>query len=457
MLCRLLHLEQGQLGRALPFFGLYLLLFAALSLLDGLALALFVTRAGAAWLPAAQTVAAVLVLLGVATSTAWADRTDISAVFTVILLVPAVVLLGAGTGLAAHGLQLGWLAAVFVCREVTMTLVLLHFGNFLRDFFPDRDLLRVMPFVYAGGRLGGLFGGGMLERLSGPVGPVPLLTVVAGLLGIAAVVALVLRRLLPLVAEARQPMPGPPPGGFLRLVATDPLLRWITISTVVFFACRTFIVFRTGEFLERDFPDDVVLSEFLGRYTQAATLLSLMLQLLVSARWIAWAGLGAAHATYGALLAVAAALVALPLNLTTTVLVKFVEGELRYSLRNPVSQLTVNLFPRPIRIRARAWSLGLLIPVASGAASVAIAAAQRLGLQGVLGVTTGLLGFGYLLASLGLARAIAGRFSPDRSDCYALGDSRTAHAAASTGEPPWSSSHPGPAVRPSPAAGRWRP
>lgn len=67
----------------------------------------------------------------------------------------------------------------------------------------------------------------------------------------------------------------------------------------------------------------------------------------------------------------------------------------------------MNLFPRSIRMRARAWSLGLLIPISTLVASLGIAGLQRVGLPAVIGPTTGLLGVGYLLATLGLRSTLA--------------------------------------------------
>jgi len=412
MLSRLLHLEPGQLFRALPFFALYAILFAALSLLDGLSLALFVKQVGAERLPLVYLAAAGLVFLAVVIYIARAEAHDTATVFAWILLVPAVVLLAAWIALARGGSRFEWLGAVFICREVGMTMVLLHFGNFLRDFLPQFDLLRVMPFVYAGGRLGGLAGGALLEWLAIPIGPEPLLGLVVALLLAATAAMLLIRRRYRLVAEARRAVGTAGSVSirqFARMVGTDPLLRWITISTIAFFACRTFVVFRYSSFFEQAFPDDVALSAFLGRYVQLAMLASVAVQLLFASRWIGWVGLGTAHATYGLLIAVAAGLAALPLTLATAVAARFVEVELRYSLRNPVSQLTVNLFPRAIRLRARAWSLGLLIPFSTCVASLAIMALQRAGLPAAISGATGCLGAGYFLATLGLRQTLARR------------------------------------------------
>jgi len=51
---RLLYVSPGLLRRGWPFFALYLVLFAALTLVDGLSLTLFVQQVGADWLPGYQ-------------------------------------------------------------------------------------------------------------------------------------------------------------------------------------------------------------------------------------------------------------------------------------------------------------------------------------------------------------------------------------------------------------------
>src|SRR5207247_10060363 len=54
---------------------------------------------------------------------------------------------------------------LFVVREVGYTLVLMHFGTYLQDYFSRDELNRVLPVVYAGGRVGGIAGGAALQWL----------------------------------------------------------------------------------------------------------------------------------------------------------------------------------------------------------------------------------------------------------------------------------------------------
>src|SRR5262249_52592272 len=176
-----LFLRPGELARAWPFFGLYLLLFGAFTLADGLSLALFVKQAGAAQLPRsyALTAAANLVLIGGYVLVA--ERLGGARMFLLILTATAAVYAPAWVALRWRGGGAGWLAALFVTREIAFTLVLMHFGTYLQDYFTRAELDRVLPVVYAGGRVGGIGGGWLLERLSPALGPLNLVPVFLGL------------------------------------------------------------------------------------------------------------------------------------------------------------------------------------------------------------------------------------------------------------------------------------
>ncbi len=71
---------------------------------------------------------------------------------------------------------------LFVTREIALTMVLMHFGTFLQDYFLRSELNRLLPIIYAGGRVGGILGGGMLGWLAQRIGTVQLVPVVVLLL-----------------------------------------------------------------------------------------------------------------------------------------------------------------------------------------------------------------------------------------------------------------------------------
>lgn len=438
MLSRLLYLEPAQLRRAWPFFVLYLVLFAALTLADGLSLTLFVQHAGTELLPRYYAFSAIAVLIAVASYMLFADRWGSSTVFQAILLGPVLLLGGVWAAVQwgnADQRSFGWL---FIGRELAFALVLLHFGTYLQDYFTRAALNRVMPVIYAGGRVGGIAGGALLEHLAGATLTVNLLLVAAGLLTLGMVAVAILQRRVPLAEEPEPVITSEAQaaqaaseleatqsfGAFLRFVWTNPLLFWITVTTIVYFACRTFLNFRYSVFFESAFPSDLEMARFLGRYTQLALVASMLVQLLFINRWIAWVGLAGAHMTYAMLLLAGALLGSFEMTLASAVFARLVEGELRYCLRNPVSQLIVNQFPKALRLRARAWSLGILIPLSTFVASCGLAWLSEGGSTRVIAILTAALGLAYLLTSLGLVRSLGRGVEADQ-ETPAAGQSRT--------------------------------
>jgi hypothetical protein len=441
MVNRLLYLEPGQLRRAWPFFALYLVLFAALTLADGISLALFVARVGADALPRLQALSAVCVMLSVGWYLHTAERTGGDRVFVAILVGPLLLFAGFWVGLRSGMLDERSLGLLFLARELALALVLLHFGAFLQDYFTRIELIRVMPAIYAGGRVGGIAGGAALEHLSGCVQPIDLLLLLVALLaaGIAGVAWI--GRNVAVVEEpaemaggpsagdtrssawpAREPVdaadcPTGSLGGFLGFVWRSPLLFWITATTVTLFFCRAGLMLEYGRSFEREFAGDAELARFLGRYAQIALAVSLPFQLLVVGRLVAWVGLRGAQVAYALLIVAAAAGGWGPMTLGAAVFARFVESELRYGLRNPLAQMTVNLFPRQIRTGVRAWSLGFLIPAATIAAALALDFLVRREATAAIAVVTIAAALSYLAASLALATTIA---EPRRARIWAL-------------------------------------
>jgi hypothetical protein len=431
MIDRLLFLEPGQLRRAWPFLALYAALFAALTLADGLSLTLFVSRLGSEQMPRYQALAAVFVMLAVgAYLRAWARlqrratlppakmaaraAPEYDRIFVGILAGPMLLFAAIGIGLNCGAENRLCLGLLFLGREVLFALVLLQFGDYLQDYFSRSELLRVMPVIYAGGRIGGMLGGAVLEHASQSVGPANLLLLLAALLAACIAGVKIITRRRPIVEEPLEPaaaelngaVASPTSTGILSLAWSSPLVFWITISTTALFFCRAGLGLQCGLCFQREFVDDMALAQFLGRYAQIAMAGSLVFQLLLVGRLVNWAGLRTAQLAYPVLIVAAALSGWGGMTLAAATGARFVEGELRYALRNPLSQMTINVLPRRVRMQARAWSMGLVIPAATFAAAVGLDLLMRQGsVRGVAAVTIA-AGAAYLVASLGLAGSI---------------------------------------------------
>jgi len=398
MLNGLLHLKDDELRRLLPFFLLYSLLFAALSLADGLSLALFVQEVGAKHLPAVYALVAVLNAVFVGWYFLRAFELPSDHVFKVIIGGCLSLFLVSWVSVRFFGATTFAYSLLYVSREIGSTMVLLHFGTYLQEYFTREQMNRVLPVTYAGGRVGGIVGAGMLENLSEPWGLVNMMLVVClyfliSLVGIAIVSRRMPRALDEDLASGAAIPPTPEETaarttvkGFLRYLLHSRLLYWITATSVLYFILRWVLNYQYNVFFEEYFDDlefealffdedeesdsDVMnMAQFLGRYTQIALAVSLFLQLFVVNRMIAWFGAKVTHLVYSLLLFAALAMQPLEMTLTLAVYCRFVETELRFGLRNPVMMLITNAFTKPVRARVRAWTTGLLIPVATLLAS----------------------------------------------------------------------------------------
>lgn len=414
MLSRLLHLEGDELKRLWPFFGLYFLLFCLLSMADGLSLALFVKRVGADALPRyyALTAAANLAMIGL--YVARAERLGSAKTFQLILAMTGATFLGAY--LSIEGIAGGAGRAygvLFAAREVAYTLLVMHFGTFLQDYFTRLEMNRVLMVVYSGGRVGGIAGGALLETLAtrfdlSSALLACLVLVAASML----VVSMTARFQRPVESEAdersdeglvrdasieeleRRALTSL--RGFVVFAWRSPLVRWTSISSLVFMIARWVLNYQYNTFFETHFGSDVELAAFMGRYTTIALTISLFLQLFVMSRLIRAIGLKSSNLVYGVLVSISLGANALHVGLAQAVASRALETELRFGLRNPVNQLIINKLSKALRVRVRAFSLGVLIPVGTLLSSGALALLAGFGgtLIGVFGVLVGAVYWG---------------------------------------------------------------
>lgn len=412
---RWLGLNAGELPRALPFFAVYFLLFTALTIADGVAVSLFASRIGADRLPAWYSATAVLSLLMIGMYLTQATRHSGGRVFGWILGAISALFIAAWIAYQNFGGTIP-LGTLFVTREIALTMVLMHFGTFLQDYFLRSELNRLLPVIYAGGRLGGIIGGGMLGWLAAKIGTIHLVPVVVLLLVVAWVGIVRISRSIPAQIEdeplnqATTPTDQVPVSRgtavkiFLLQVCQCPLLGWLTATTLLFIMCRWFLAYQYTAFFEVHFDNDVELATFLGRYTQIALAISLVLQLFVINRMVGWLGVATTHTIYSILvmggLVGNVFLVGIPIAVAS----RFLESELRFGLRNPVNQMMVNRFAKKMRIVVRGWSLGWLIPTGTLIASGMIAGLLRIGPQAV-GLVGILLGIAFVISAIRVGKA----------------------------------------------------
>lgn len=399
-------LAPGDVFRLVPFFVLYAVLFTALTMADGLALTLFLGRVGADRLPLCYGLTAIGSMVAVGGSIRLARHRSVPGVFQTILMGGGCVFLiawAAGLGLLGDAPRLAAPAVFFATREVVLVMVLAHFGTFLQEYFTRVELNRILPIVYAGGRFGGLVGGGALEHLGPALGVLQLAPLVSTLMFAGALAVTTLARRLPPAPDdtiATTPDPANTSGGLTR----SSLFRWLVISSGLFMMIRWFLNYEYNHFFDHHFTSEAELAAFLGRYTQWALLASFVVQLLIVNRLVRFVGLRGAIGVTVLLLLLGMGRNLWELTLLAAVWSRLLESELRFGLRNPINQLVTNQFSRADRLRVRAWTIGALNPVAALIGSITLGTLQFGGLTSWIAP----VGFGlallHALASLALTR-----------------------------------------------------
>jgi len=351
------------------------------------------------------------------------------------------------------------LGLLFVSREIALTMVLMHFGTFLQDYFLRSELNRILPVIYAGGRVGGIVAGALVSGLASPVGTANLLLVSISLVVVAWLSIHWISRHRPHCGE--EPA-GPGADGtrvaegtggpdaaesdttittdssvepkslgqrvarFLSQVVNVPLLRWLTLTTLFFVACRWWLVYQYTAAFETGFVDEDALAQYLGMYTQIALGLSLFLQLFLVVRLVMWQGVAKTHWLYSCLVCGGLVGNVFVTGIPMATISRFIESELRFGLRNPVNQMLINRFEKKMRIAVRGWSMGWLIPVGTLVVSATISFLLSIEQQGLIPVVGVLVGLGYLVTAWNLGPAYQ-RF--DKLDDKRSGPTETDRAA----------------------------
>lgn len=369
MLEKLLYLKPGELKRLLPFFILFFLIYSMLNIGEGISLSLFVKRVGAEKLPNYYAFTAIFIFTLSALYLSFVDKISNLNMFKILMF---------GTLLtyffAWYMLEFldggSWCFGLFLInREVSFTLFIVHFGNFVLDYFSRAELSRMLPLMYSGGRIGGIIGGIILSQLSPIIGVLNLVFVYF-LLGVVSLVLLSSFKNIKLAEEPEEEANKPiSMFSFLALLIISGFLMWYALNTFFFMISRTFLNFQYNTFFDSYFSSEVKMAQFLGYYTSITLFISLIIQILVVNRVVAYIGLKGGFLLYNVLLTIAVILNLFPMTIYNAAYCRFIETELRLGYRASIVNLIANKFKKNIRAKARALGMGVIIPVATLAGS----------------------------------------------------------------------------------------
>lgn len=366
---KLFFLEKDDLKSLFPFFILFLLLYIMLSLGEGISLSLFITKIGALKLPKFYGLSALFSIFFVGIYFNVVDKISNTKIFYGLIFSSMAVYMLAWGFLHFSHTSLLWIGTILLVKELTYVLFIVHFGNYLLDFFCIKDLNRFLPLIYSGGRIGGILGGFILSTMSHLFGVLNLMILYYAL-GITAIILLskiYKKHSKKIEAASRLSINLKQ---FFNFLINSPFLILVCVNTFLFILLRTFINFNYNLFFSHYFHSDVEMAEFLGIYTIISLSISLGLQMFFLSRIVNFIGLKGAHFLYNILLGIVTVLSFFKMTLWSASFSRFVENELRLGYRTTIMNLIGNKFEKSVRAKSRAFSLGFIVPISTLCASI---------------------------------------------------------------------------------------
>lgn len=242
----------------------------------------------------------------------------------------------------------------YVWVSVFNLFVVSVFWTFMADIYNSEQARRLFGFIAAGGSVGAIAGPLVTNRLAEALGTANLLLVSAGMLGVALVSVVQLRRWA--VARAAAPEEAAIGGRALdglRQLARSRYLTAIGGFIVLYTVTSTFLYFQQAHIVEAAFDTEASRTEAFALIDLATNTLTVGLQLVAAHHLIRYLGLGWALASLP--LIVAAGFVALGLMPVFAVLMVFqvVRRAGNYGLTRPARESLFTTVNRGERYKAK--------------------------------------------------------------------------------------------------------
>lgn len=262
---------------------------------------------------------------------------------------------------------------LIIVKELTFALVLSSFSLFLQESLSNSLLKRTLTFIYAGGRVGGIFGAIIISgsiKLIGSIDSIFIYSLLS-LLGALFVHFYIseskksrTNKNEPKVVEIAPSSIENKPSYFL----------YHMISTGLFYTSILIIHYQYNVYFESYFENDDQMALFISQYTAVALTISLLIQILITNKLIQRWGLIGTGFIYNFLLLLSGVFLFFFPSIYASVFSRFVEIELRTAIRNPVDQLLQGEYKLNLRAQVKAITFGVCKPLGTVFSSFSIKA-----------------------------------------------------------------------------------
>ena len=266
-----------------------------------------------------------------------------------------------GTNELVTGLLFFWWTSVYSLFVVSV------FWALMADVFRSEQAKRLFGFIGIGGTLGSITGSAVTATLARTLGPVNLLLVSAVLLEVAVLMVVLFPAKEVRLATAdensalfeRETIGGSMWSGFTH-VTKSPYLLAIALFLVLYVFGNTVLYFQQTEIIGKYFASKADRTQVLAQMEFAAQTLTVVLQFLVTGRFIRWFGLTAALVLMPVLSMIGfAALGASALGLTpllgTFIVFSVLRRSTNFALTNPSMEVLFTVVSREDKYKAKSF------------------------------------------------------------------------------------------------------
>ncbi len=255
-----------------------------------------------------------------------------------------------------------WIArAFFIWVSVFNLFVVSVFWSFMADIFSNAQARRLFGLIAAGGTAGAVLGPLVTTALAVPLGPARLLLISALLLAWAAWCVQRLGAWQDSVggdqpdaerAARQQPMGGSLFAG-IRLVLRSPYLLGICLLMLLFTTLATFLYFQQAQIIRDSFSDPAQRTAVFAAIDLAVNSLTILIQVFLTARLVAWLGLSGTLALLPILLGAGFFVLGVAPVLGVLLVVQVVRRAGNYAVMRPAREMLYVVLGREEKYKAK--------------------------------------------------------------------------------------------------------
>ena len=249
--------------------------------------------------------------------------------------------------------------AFYVWTSVFALFVVTVFWGLVADCFDNDQAKRLFAFIAVGSSVGGIVGSGVTIWLAERVPVFSLLLIACVPLEIASRFAVALHRnfgtgTVKATGEKQRPLAGTAISG-MKAVFASPYLAGIAAFVALMTFASTILYFAQSDLVYATMTDRGVRTAFLARIDLAVNVLTIVLEVYLTARIIRWLGLALTLAMIPALVAIGFVVLGLYPTLWTLVVVQIIYRAGRYGIAKPAREVLFTVVSREEKYKSKAF------------------------------------------------------------------------------------------------------